>query len=261
MHLPSYMKGLKILLCAPHIKISGVGGAATHHTEFAKALVKLGVEVHMLVDCEREGELNGAKLHPAHVSKLPVARFFASYNSVKEAKRICLQYGIDIVHDRADTGQVTGYLIAKKLRLPRVAEVNYNFLSYERKNSILIDNILYPVLQIIKKNWIKRVVASADKVTAVSKSLKQILIREGVDANKIYAIPNGADPVQWKPYDNERAKKELKINTNDIVVIQIGELGPRHGIVELIKVVSTLSKTYPNLRLYLIGGDKYPDYI
>src|SRR3990170_1821264 len=147
---------MKILIVAPHIKIPGVSGAAIHHTEFSKSLERLGVEVHIFADSEKDMQLGGRIfLHASNVSKIPPKRFWTSVNSVKKIIEICKKNKIDIIHDRCDPGQIAGYVAAKFLGKPRVSEINENQLAYEIKGNFLRDNLFYSFLILFKEFWVK----------------------------------------------------------------------------------------------------------
>ncbi len=253
-------KPLKVLLICPHIKLPGTGGAATHHTEFSKAMSKKGVEIHILADISEEKSIGNILFHKSVKSSIPPGRFFGSLFSIRKSVRICKEYNIDVIHDRCDPGQITGFFASKLTGIPRVAEINYNFLSYEIKMSFLKDKILYPILQAIKKQWIKKIVKSADYVGAVSNSIKDSLIKHGLNQNKIEAIPNGADPERFSVKNDYRTKFGFK--KNDFILAVIGELGPRQNILQIIKSAEKSKKDIPEIKLVLAGGDeRYRKYI
>jgi len=255
---------MRILIVAPHIKIFGLSGAAIHHMEFTRALTKLGIEVHILADTEKRIRL-GKKifLHPANVSKIQPKRFLTSLFSIKRGIEICKNHNIDIIHDRCDPGQIAGYLIAKIVNRPRLAEINYNFLSYEIKGNFLKDVLLYPLLQKVKKWWIKYIVKDSDVITTVSKTIKDSLVKEGLPEKKINAVPNGANPKFFKiSKKSTTARERYDLGGNDIVLTIIGELGPRQAIRETALAVHKLKNKFPNIKLILVGSEKrYQSYL
>ncbi len=249
---------MKILIVAPHIKIPGLSGAAVHHTEFSKSLGKLGIEVHLLADSEKEIKLSeNVFLHPSNASKIPPKRFLTSLNSVGKIMEICKSNNIDVIHDRCDPGQVAGYIAAKLLGMPRLSEINENQLAYEIKGNFVRDVLIYPFLILIKKFWMKNIAADGDAVTTVSKTIKESMIRHGVNPKKIFAIPNGSNLTSTsKPM----SLKKFGIKKGDTVASVIGELGPRQGIMEIVEAFKELDS--PKLKLILVGGEeRYKKYL
>ena len=256
----SHNQVLKVLLVCPHIRLPGTGGAATHHTEFSRAVSKLGVEVHILCNTQEERVVGNIYYHNAARPLLYPKRFFSSLFSVRKANTIIKKYKIDLIHDRSDPGQITGFLCSKIMKIPRVAEINYNFLSYEIKMSFFRDKFIFPLLQFIKKRWIKSVVESADFIGTVSDSIKKSLVRHGLKETKILSIPNGADPDRFSVKSDQREK--YGFGKNNFVLAVIGELGPRQNILEIIKSVEPCMKTIRNIKLVLVGGEeRYRKYI
>ncbi len=249
---------MKVLIVSPHIEIPGLSGAAIHHTEFSKALAKLGIEVHILADSKKEIKLSkNTFLHPSEVSSIPPKRFFTSMNSIKNVVEICRKYKIEIIHDRCDPGQIAGYLASKFLDTPRVSEINENQLSYEIKGSFLRDVILYPFVISFKKFWVTHIAPDSEIVVTVSKTIRDSMVKLGVDPKKIVTISNGANASSGgKPL----SLKKFGIKEDDIVATIIGELGPRQGILEIVQVVNEVG--IPNFKLILVGGEeRYKNYL
>ncbi len=249
---------MKVLIVAPHIKILGLSGAAVHHIEFSKALAKLGVEVHILADSKKKIRLDRKIfLHPSEISEIPPKRFFTSLNSVKDVVEICRKYSIEIIHDRCDPGQVAGYLASKILGIPRVSEINENQLSYEIKGSFLRDVVIYPFLISFKKFWVTHIAPDSDIVVTVSKTIRESMVKLGVNPKNIVTVSNGATV---SSYDKPMSLKKFGIKKDVIVATVIGELGPRQGILEIVQAVNELD--LPNFTLIIVGGEeRYKNYL
>ena len=249
---------MKVLIVASYIKMPDTSGAATHYTGFAKALEKLGVEVHILANSDKEIKL-GKKIfiHPSKFSNMPPKRFWTSINSFREAVNICKNYNIDIIQDRCDVGHILGYLTSKMTGLPRIAEINENPLAYEIKGNFFRDILTYPFLMLIKLFWVKSVIADADAIVAVSDIARLSVSRFISDKNKAVKIPNGADPVTSAKHMN---LKKFGIKKGDVVAAIVGELGPRQGAFEIVKSMKYIP--YQNFKLIFVGGEKrYKKYL
>ena len=93
----------------------------------------------------------------------------------------------------------------------------------------------------------------ADAVISVSQGIKDILVEKGVDRNKIFVVPNGANVNLFKPIDElEKTIKYLRqlygINKNDYVIVFVGNFEPHHGIEYLIKSAPLILREFPNTK-------------
>ncbi len=102
-----------------------------------------------------------------------------------------------------------------------------------------------------------KVIHSADLIVVVSNVLKEILIRKGVNKNKILVNPNGVDVNKFSPaISGDIVRKRYNIE-NKIVFGFVGTFGPWHGVEVLVQAYADLIKRYSNYRettvLMLIG--------
>lgn len=245
---------MKVLVVAQWIKIDGHEGGATHQSEFTKALAKLGNEVHLLCNTDKEylGEgQNKVILHSAPKIKF---RPFLSFKSMKIIEDICKKYDIDIIHKRADPGSGYSLKVARKLGIPYVAEVNYPPFSFEKKNNFYYD-ILRPMIQNpLRKRWMFNMLEKADVIVPVCETLSKRLRDYGLK-NRIEVIYNGVDINNFRPGIKNDIKR--KYNIKGDLILMVGNLGQRQGIEYLLDV----AKEFPNKVFMIIGGEsKYKEY-
>ncbi len=84
-------------------------------------------------------------------------------------------------------------------------------------------------------------------ITVSSEAGNEIVEHFNVDPKKVFFVPTGVDTLVFKPL---KAKK-------DIDFIYVGRFAPKKNIPFLINVFNDMLKKRPNLKLYLIGGDKW----
>ena len=93
-----------------------------------------------------------------------------------------------------------------------------------------------------------------DHVITISEAIRQILIAEGIEEQKITCVRSAVDP---SPYlhvvDRHRMSKEFRLPENAIVIGIVAQLIPRKGHQYLIDAVEVLSKVYPLLRVICFG--------
>lgn len=98
----------------------------------------------------------------------------------------------------------------------------------------------------------------AEKVICVSKALKDRLIALGVSEFKLEVLYNGVDRTIFYPMDREYARQQLKLDTNEFVVLYVGNLKKEKGLYELIASFRAASAAISEKsRLIIIGSGAY----
>ena len=92
----------------------------------------------------------------------------------------------------------------------------------------------------------------ATLVVTKSHSLRRAAIRLGADPTKIYAILNGCDTTVFRISDRLRARTELDIRAQQLIVY-VGRLARTKGLLELVEAFSTLRRRNKAVQLALIG--------
>ena len=114
----------------------------------------------------------------------------------------------------------------------------------------------------LKQFFFKRIVSSADYVTAISSHLKVVAQKYGAKKKPIKIIPNGVD---MKNFSQEFSYGELTelsdklgIKPDEKVIISVSRLAPKNGIGDLIQAMGILVNNWQGLRykLLLAGSGK-----
>ena len=94
---------------------------------------------------------------------------------------------------------------------------------------------------------------NADFVGAVSSDLCRTARTLGADADRSRALLNGCDTNIFHPGDRNSARESLGIDQNADILLYVGRLDHKKGLVELVEAVSQLSLKRPNLHCYMMG--------
>ena len=73
----------------------------------------------------------------------------------------------------------------------------------------------------------------------------------GVSDDRLSIIPNGIDPVLFRPRDKKACRRELRLPTERRLLVSVAHLGPRKGHHEVIQALAGLPE---GVRLVLVGG-------
>lgn len=100
-------------------------------------------------------------------------------------------------------------------------------------------------------------VRQATYVTTVSADLARTAQRLGTNPATTIPILNGCDTTIFHPQDRTAARKALTLDPAAEIILYVGRLDLRKGLIELIESIAALSPQRPNLQCFIIG--KGPD--
>ncbi len=85
----------------------------------------------------------------------------------------------------------------------------------------------------------------------------------GIPIEKMKYIPNPIDTSQFKKdrYLMSSLRDSLNISPEDVVLLFVGRLEKSKGLLDLIKVYEMLHKTYPSLKLLIVGHGSLRKYV
>ncbi|MBV5283939.1 MAG: glycosyltransferase [Paludibacter sp.] len=104
-----------------------------------------------------------------------------------------------------------------------------------------------------------QVINQSQKIVAVSKALKQHLVKLGVDPAKIEVVYNGVDRTIFRIMDKQAIRSKLSLGDNKKYILFVGNLKKEKGLRELASAFAQLSSNKENghISLVLIGSGPY----
>ncbi len=93
----------------------------------------------------------------------------------------------------------------------------------------------------------------ADFVTTVSHHLCTTARRCGAPPGSTRTKLNGCDTSVFHPRDRQAAREELGLDQDKKIIVYVGRLDLRKGLIELVEAVANLRATRSDLQCYLIG--------
>ncbi|MFH1352786.1 MAG: glycosyltransferase [bacterium] len=94
---------------------------------------------------------------------------------------------------------------------------------------------------------------SADKIIAVSKAIKKILVKDGIPEGKIEVVYSGVEQGKFKSREADCLKKEFNLSEKDFIVGNVAALTHQKDHKTLLKAVSLLVRNNENLKFFIIG--------
>ncbi|MDZ7292586.1 MAG: glycosyltransferase family 4 protein [candidate division KSB1 bacterium] len=238
--------------------IAGISaGAAIKARQLLGAISKLGHTTHIEWRTPQpDGQINVAtkvkeKLKPKlqkylHEPKKVALNF---PNLIKE-------YGIlkkqkpDIFFNRLELYAFSGAWLSRWLNIPMVVEADcpptYEHMTFYGKNYMHLGNLAAKLeLQTLRQ---------AEAVIAISNILKNYYVEQGIKAEKIHVIPNGADPHKFRPREKPSELVKKYALQDKVVIGWIGSLAGWAGIENLVAMALYVLENYPNTALMMVGG-------
>ena len=106
----------------------------------------------------------------------------------------------------------------------------------------------------LRRGRIAMALNAAERVFAVSASLKRHAVALGASAEKITVVGNGVDMVKFHFVGKEEARRELGISQEAPVLISVGALVERKGFHRVMDCMPALLERFPKLQYVVVGG-------
>jgi len=94
----------------------------------------------------------------------------------------------------------------------------------------------------------------ANRIFAVSESLRILAIELGTSPDKVRVIGNGVDLEKFKPIPRIEARRRLNLGMDTPVLITVGALVERKGFHRVIELLPALRERFPGLTYLIVGG-------
>jgi glycosyltransferase involved in cell wall biosynthesis len=223
-----------------HHRTLGDGAEGIHVSSIANALRAIGHEVKIASVIGEQTNVTNQRtrvLTPI-VRALPRALYELmelGYSAVgyQALNRHIAAWQPDFIYERYTLFNMAGVLAARRSGLPLLLEFNAP-LAYERAQ--------YERLRLkrLARHCEVRICSQADAVIVVSTPLKQYLVEQGVAADRIVVMPNGADPARFRPDAESAARVRAShgIPQDAVVAGFSGILRPWHGVDLMLRAIA-----------------------
>ncbi len=188
----------------------------------------------------------------AILNRVPMSDYFRIYGD--QFGRALRKIQPDLVHAASNFQNALPALkVAQKYNIPSVYEVRGLWHDTQCTKTAGFEN---SERYLLHENYELICCHIADRVVAISKSLKDHLITLGVPEEKIYFVPNGVDVKKFSP-QSPNLKIQKKLDLEDKLVIGfIGSVTHYEGLDYLLKALAELKKTKLKFKFVLVGDGK-----
>lgn len=241
-----------------HHRTASKDGQEVHIRELIQALRAIGHEV--LVEgpggdptAERGDDAMGGRrsglgrlraLVPD--SLMPIAnRVYAAW-FVWKLRRAVERFRPDVIYERHALDNTVGVRVARQFRLPLLLEVNAP-LSREEHEQGKLDSLEPALSREVE------VLRSAGAVMAVTRVLADIVIGDGVPADRVHVIQNGASR-EFLETPRDRSLRDRWCESDSLVLGFVGFPRPWHGLDRVIRALAEhRDGALANARFWLAG--------
>jgi len=237
------------------------GGSVTHTSGVINALSKK-VDLTVYSNDHLPNVKQSINLIPAILKWLPV--FNEIIYNLKLIRIIGKKLDYDFIYQRYSGESFSGAYLSLKAGIPFILEFNSSEV-WKLKNwsktknpfkNFLKTYIQLPITKRIERYNLKH----AHLIVVVSQVLKDNLIAQGIDGNKILVNPNGVEVEKFSSIQKSEAILQKHNLSNKFVVGFIGTFGKWHGVVEMAKAAVLFFEKYPEQRnkvnFLIIGSGK-----
>lgn len=260
---PAPTRGMRVVYFNYEWDLRESSGAATHIAELTRNLESMGHHVAVYhrhrapggaaasngpADQQRCGRAVRARFSPYLHEAAACGR---AVRGVPVEIEIIRREHPDVVLTRHSLHQFSSLVAARRCNVPLVVEVNaplaFEYRRYRRQYRLL------PRLA----EWSEaRTLALADRVFVVSTTLKNYLVRNGVPADHIAVIPNGADPARFRPAAADRALRD-RLGPNRVIVGFVGSFASFHGVEMLRHAITRVLPARPEVVFVMVGSGQH----
>jgi glycosyltransferase involved in cell wall biosynthesis len=248
------IRAITYLRSEPSLRYLGahVGGAAAHTAGVINGLVHEGVAVHV-VAAERPDGIDGVsvdEVSPRRIFQLVHWPTLIDY-ARQQVDAAAAGPRPDAIYQRYALGSFAGLELARRLDVPLILEFNGSEIWAERQWGSGHVPFAEQLGALERRN-----VHDASLVVVVSQVLKDELVADGVEPDRVLVNPNGVDverlsgaralpPAEWR----------VRLGRTEAPTVGfVGTFGPWHGVRVLAAIIDAVRGARPDVRWVVIGA-------
>ena len=236
------------------------GGMSIYIRETASHLAKQGHSIDIFTRRHQPDQAPvvelGERLRLFHLDAGPAVPIpkLSLYDHLDEFTRSMEKYssigsnGYNLIHSHYWLSACVGQKLHRRTGLPHFVTFHTLAAVKDRTGAAAPE----PELRIVSEN---QIASACDHILTATDKEKQFTMRYyDVAAGKISVIPCGVNRELFRPLDKMKARKQLKIEASENVVLYVGRFDAMKGIDRIIESIALLNKDH-SVSLILVGGD------
>lgn len=226
---------LRILVITTGLRL---GGAEQQIAALARAFVALGNSV-AIVSLTEGQEIDlpaGIPITELGMRKTPLSMLAA----LRKTRQVVREWRPDVIHSHMVHGNLFARALTRTGRMPPVV-----CSAHSAREGGTLRTLAYRLTD----RW-------CALTTHVSEAGRQAMVESGAaPARRVIVMPNGIDTTRFRPDDavRERARRDLGLGSQDILVLNVGRLVSEKDQATLIEAFRLVARAVPNARLVIAG--------
>jgi len=159
---------------------------------------------------------------------------------IVQARRVIREHGINLIQTHGYKSNTIGFFVKLLFRVPWIGFA-HGFIEESRKLRFY--------------NRIERLVLRrADRIVAVSDSMKALLTQHGIAAQKIRVIHNAIDPIEAVTNaSGKEIRQRYGLTSDQKIIGVIGRLNPEKGQMVFLRAIEKMVRSFPGVKALIIG--------
>ncbi|MFX0079046.1 MAG: glycosyltransferase family 4 protein [Candidatus Hermodarchaeota archaeon] len=238
-----------------HVKEAG--GGPMYWAQLSEGLIQRGHEVVILSGTPKEGEFAS----PNTVGLLPVrsnlrsrslstllSRYVFRRRFVPGVRAFARDWRPDVIHTAPPIASEAALHVGSELGVPVIASV----LSHVEEQWTQLESgpVRSRLFRYLESRGHRR---SFSRIICLTRRSEQILVSEGVPAERIVYVPHAVDVTRFHSKGEARFRHQLKLSADAFIVGYAGALTRDKGFDQLLEAMTRL-KSAENVHLLVAGG-------
>jgi glycosyltransferase involved in cell wall biosynthesis len=201
-----------------------------------RSLIDRHISCHLV--CQAESPM-AQKALEAGVEVFPIAmRGEVDLPASLRIRKLITRHGYDIVHSHTSHAHTLAFFASLGCRTCRLVTRRVDF-SIFRNRFLPINGIKYRFM--------------ADYYIAISHQIKQVMVNDGIAAERIFVAHSGIDLQRFARVAGNHLVDEFNLKPAERVVINVAHLAGHKGQKYLVGAIPHVLAAIPNVRFFIIG--------
>lgn len=220
-------------------RAAGISGSERHLLALLPALAARGHDVHALVLERPGGELFTNALAKAGIAAFGVPVGVRGAKAVPALVASVRRLRPDVLHTHLIHADAAGVAASRVGRTRHVSSVHSTFVGYRTLPGRSMATV---------------VGRTAVRTIAISEHVRHFLVRHGiVTAGRVRVVRYGIDLARWRPGDASKARLDVALHHDDVVLLLASRLVPHKGHDVALRAFASALQDLPLLRLVIAG--------
>ncbi|UCG06291.1 MAG: glycosyltransferase family 4 protein [Desulfobacterales bacterium] len=161
------------------------------------------------------------------------------FTAAYRIRKLIRRYQYEIIHCHTSHAHTLAFLASWGTNVRRLVTRRVDF-SIFRHSFLHLSGIKYRRM--------------ADFYIAISRKIKEVLVSDGIAAERIFVVYSGIDPDRFVGASSEHLISEFAIKDDEKIVINVAHLAGHKGQKYLVRAIPAVLERFPRTRFFVVGG-------